>query len=234
MFRNRMLRYVFIAAVSVVALFVMTAGFLYHFGNINAIQPWNWSLSLAVAMWSNAKVDIAISVALACTLRQRIAGFSTKTDSLLVKLITTALQTASYTTILSIVGAATAAACGDWNPHYLFLNYAFWLPLPACYGVSLYTTLNVRRRTEDDLGGPLTTVAATNSPAFRRCQCGGARPPAQDSYAATLSQRSAGRVEMQQVRRDSEGRLAGEGWPMLTSVSSKDGSFRRSSAEEFV
>ncbi|GAA5844794.1 hypothetical protein JCM11251_002280 [Rhodosporidiobolus azoricus] len=105
----------------------------------------------AMFLWSATGIDILISLALAITLKARVAGFSAKTDGLLHKLIVSALQTASYTAVLSLVGAACSAAFNDISP-YVNIPAAFWTQLPVCYGISLYTTLSTRRTVEGDIG----------------------------------------------------------------------------------
>ncbi|GAA5903323.1 hypothetical protein JCM6882_008135 [Rhodosporidiobolus microsporus] len=106
---------------------------------------------LAAWLWGSAATDLIISLSLALTLRKRIAGFSHTTDALLKKLIVAALQTASYTTLLAILGATTSVAFDDWNG-FAAVNYAFFCPLFPCYGISLYTTLATRRTVDQFIG----------------------------------------------------------------------------------
>ncbi|KAJ8296355.1 hypothetical protein OF846_000741 [Rhodotorula toruloides] len=93
--------------------------------------------------------DIFISVALAYTLHRRITnlgGFNATTEGLAKKLITIALQTAAYTSIMSLVGASLSTAYSHSTDfHTISIGQAFWLPLPALHGISLYTTLSIRK-----------------------------------------------------------------------------------------
>ncbi|GAA5877377.1 hypothetical protein JCM8547_003013 [Rhodosporidiobolus lusitaniae] len=157
--RRPILRYTFGIALAVLILFGFTMGvlicaanMLYFYGNIDDIYPLDFNNCLAITLWTNAVIDLAISISLALTLKQRVAGFNERTDGLLKRLIRNALQTASYTTVLCIAGAATASAFSDQNPRFTFLSYAFFCPLPACYGLSLFTTLSTRKTIDDYIG----------------------------------------------------------------------------------
>ncbi|POY70826.1 hypothetical protein BMF94_6239 [Rhodotorula taiwanensis] len=90
----------------------------------------NYKAAQAIWLWASAAVDLLISIALSHTLHSRIAHFNEVTDSLLKRLIVTSLQTAAYTSVISIIG-----------------------PLPALHAISLYTTLSTRRSISDTLSG---------------------------------------------------------------------------------
>ncbi|GAA6040971.1 hypothetical protein JCM8097_000517 [Rhodosporidiobolus ruineniae] len=102
----------------------------------------------AVACWMScaAAADLSISLALAWSLRTRIAGFNRKSDSLLKQLIWVALRTALYTTVITIAGAVVSARFTDSELETTDLNLAFWLPLPPLYGMSFFSTLSSTRR----------------------------------------------------------------------------------------
>ncbi|GAA5918561.1 hypothetical protein JCM6882_002336, partial [Rhodosporidiobolus microsporus] len=122
-----------------------------------------YSTALAIWLWSSTGVDVLISLALACTLRSRIAGFNSRTDGLLKRLIVVALQTAAYTAVISLVGAAVATAFENAHDyHTSAAGFAFWLPLPALHAISLYTTLSSRRVIAAELGGPVDLTAKPN------------------------------------------------------------------------
>ncbi|EMS21930.1 hypothetical protein NBRC10512_003823 [Rhodotorula toruloides] len=103
----------------------------------------------ALWLWMSASADIFVSVALAYTLHRRITnlgGFNATTEGLAKKLITIALQTAAYTSIMSLVGASLSTAYAHSTDfHTISIGQAFWLPLPALHGISLYTTLSIRK-----------------------------------------------------------------------------------------
>ncbi|GAA6034653.1 hypothetical protein JCM8097_001100 [Rhodosporidiobolus ruineniae] len=157
MLRNQIIRYTFLAIVGcgILVTFVgaisCTVGLLLpHYGKtlpglLDSTNTYAWWL------WGAAGVDVCISLALALTLRQRVAGFNKKTDSLLYKLILSALQTASYTTVLAVIGAVLTSVYGsdDFNPRYTLISVAFGPPLPTCYGISLFTTLATRRTIDE-------------------------------------------------------------------------------------
>ncbi|GAA5967886.1 hypothetical protein JCM11641_005799 [Rhodosporidiobolus odoratus] len=93
----------------------------------------------AIWLWSSALADISISVALAYNLRQKITGFSEETDSLLRKLIYIGIKTASYTSLLSFLGAIAASIWSDGDLRYTDIDLAFWTPASALHGIALFT-----------------------------------------------------------------------------------------------
>ncbi|BGP22354.1 proteophosphoglycan ppg4 [Rhodotorula toruloides] len=115
------------------------------------------SLSLSLWLWGSSFADLIISAALAYTLTHRasgIAGFNSTTDSLVKRLVRVSLQTAAYTSIISLVGASLATHYqGVDDYHTEAIGFAFWLPLPALHAISLYTTLATRRNITDALSG---------------------------------------------------------------------------------
>ncbi|KWU45640.1 hypothetical protein RHOSPDRAFT_32562 [Rhodotorula sp. JG-1b] len=81
----------------------------------------------ATWLWTSAADDLLISLALAYTLHRRIAHFSEVTDCLLKRLITTSLQTAAYTSVISIVGAALSTAfANSSNFRTVSAGFASW------------------------------------------------------------------------------------------------------------
>lgn len=84
----------------------------------------------ASSLWllSSAIADLSISVCCGWALYSRIAGFNETTDSLLRRLIWISVRTASYTTILSLAGAATNLAWGD-DSLLSYVAIALWLPM---------------------------------------------------------------------------------------------------------
>ncbi|PRQ73320.1 hypothetical protein AAT19DRAFT_16073 [Rhodotorula toruloides] len=115
----------------------------------NADTPIPPTVCQALWLWLSASADIFISVALAYTLHRRITnlgGFNATTEGLVKKLITIALQTAAYTSIMSLIGASLSTAYAHSTDfHTISIGQAFWLPLPALHGISLYTTLSIRK-----------------------------------------------------------------------------------------
>ncbi|GAA5903346.1 hypothetical protein JCM6882_008142 [Rhodosporidiobolus microsporus] len=158
--RSRLARYVFsgivgsgILAALLFAILTCPSSLTNFANHTGSPVHLDFNTCLAIWLWLAAGVDVVISGALAFTLKKRVAGFNEKTDGLLHRLIVAALQTAAYTTILAVTGAILAVASFGQNFRFTYLSYPFWAPLPACYGLSLYTTLSTRRTVEEYIGG---------------------------------------------------------------------------------
>ncbi|GJN91258.1 hypothetical protein Rhopal_004277-T1 [Rhodotorula paludigena] len=131
--RRSWVRWGFLAAVGLCILVslcgsVLTcaAGLMYLNETIERLLPFDYNDGIAMWLW-------------------------VQTDSLLRRLIQTALLTASYTAFLAVTGAALATGTADVAVHITLVHWAFWIPLPACYALSLYTTLSARRMVNDYL-----------------------------------------------------------------------------------
>ncbi|GAA6016466.1 hypothetical protein JCM10207_003873 [Rhodosporidiobolus poonsookiae] len=166
--RNNVLRWAFLGFTFLLILFSIVANilqmannwlfysgkdYLVDFNNISTA----WFFSLAA-------IDILISISLYATLKQRIGGFNASTDALLRRLAITALQTAAYTSVLALCGAILSACYRSSSTSYL-LGYAFFYPVPCCYGLSLYTTLSARQTVERYLGAGNTPLPLSSSSA---------------------------------------------------------------------
>lgn len=80
----------------------------YFNGTIDNILPFTYNDAVSLWLWSSAACDVAISLCFAFTLHRRIQGFNANTDTLLKKLIQTALRTAAYTAVLAVGGGTFA------------------------------------------------------------------------------------------------------------------------------
>ncbi|BGP29560.1 hypothetical protein JCM10296v2_001299 [Rhodotorula toruloides] len=146
-------RYVFYGLTGLVILGGLLGSVLYSSMGFllikNVDTPIPPTVCQALWLWMSAGADIFISVALAYTLHRRITnlgGFNATTEGLVKKLITIALQTAAYTSIMSLIGASLSTAYAHSTDfHTISIGQAFWLPLPALHGISLYTTLSIRK-----------------------------------------------------------------------------------------
>ncbi|GAA5899067.1 hypothetical protein JCM6882_004607 [Rhodosporidiobolus microsporus] len=155
-------------------------GTLWYIRGGLAVLPIGWNNAVAVWLSSAAAADISISIALAASLRKRRVGFSAATDWLLGQLIWVALRTAVYTSILSLVAAVVAACYTDGSYETTNINCALWLPLPALYGISLFTTVTSSRRAiAASIGGGPSNLSNRNSLA-RPSMSGAAYGPAPD------------------------------------------------------
>ncbi|GAA5903318.1 hypothetical protein JCM6882_008134 [Rhodosporidiobolus microsporus] len=153
--KNSALRWTFLIWTSLAILFGLTSAILacavnlYYFehGGVN-VPGLSWSRAMAMLLWANASTDVLVFILLTMTLKHRIAGFDPNMDGLVTRLVVSGLQTAIYTAVFSVAGAVLSAIFGDWSV-YGSVAYAFWSQLPACYGISLYTTLSTRRTVEE-------------------------------------------------------------------------------------
>ncbi|BGO94953.1 hypothetical protein NBRC10512_000632 [Rhodotorula toruloides] len=155
---------------------VTTADGVFYY---NGAQPGDLAISYsagtAMYFWGSAVADVSISIACACSLRSRIAGFNSRTDSLLRHLIVLAFRTALYTAVVSLVSAVVSSVYRDSDVRS-FVVYSFWLFMPAAYGLSLFTfSVSSKRAIDQRLGssvspgyvpaqGPKRHHAATSPP----------------------------------------------------------------------
>ncbi|KPV76816.1 uncharacterized protein RHOBADRAFT_42026 [Rhodotorula graminis WP1] len=168
LFQSRTVRLIFYVVTSAAILLPLAGAALFSAMGFLITQgkraPLEYFTAEAIWLWSSAAADLLISLALAHTLHRRIAGFNARTDGVLWRLIIVALQTAAYTSVVSIVGAAVATAL-EKSSNILTSTaaFAFWLPLPALHAISLYTTLSSRRHVQTQLNASfLTTGGAAN------------------------------------------------------------------------
>ncbi|GAA5979258.1 hypothetical protein JCM10908_002858 [Rhodotorula pacifica] len=156
--KNRVRRYAFLGFTCVLTLVGLAGSVLFSAAGFELSKYGtnfvDYKVCQAIWLWASAAVDLLISLALACTLHGRIAHFNEVTDSLLKRLIITSLQTAAYTSVISIIGAIISTAFAHSSDfRTASAGFAFWSPLPALHAISLYTTLSTRRTISDTLSG---------------------------------------------------------------------------------
>jgi type III secretory pathway component EscS len=88
----------------------------YYNNTISKIQI-SFNNSVAIWLWTGAFVDVAISISLLITLKQRIGGLNESTDSLLRKLIVISLRTAAYTSVLAAAGGELSPMFSQTDDH---------------------------------------------------------------------------------------------------------------------
>ncbi|BGP44337.1 hypothetical protein JCM10450v2_000148 [Rhodotorula kratochvilovae] len=146
--------------------------------------PIPWNTAVAIWLWASTVADVSITAALTYNLRKRIAGFNRGTDALLRNLIWLGLRSASYTALLSLVGAIVATIWGDSAYRTTEVQIAFWFPIAPLYGLSLLSTTSSGRRMINarvgsvSLGGPLGGTPGAGA----RAQLSGAFAPATSSF----------------------------------------------------
>ncbi|GAA6022381.1 hypothetical protein JCM10207_004746 [Rhodosporidiobolus poonsookiae] len=157
--QNRRFKVLFFSLSSLIILGAFTACVVNFSSSI--ISTHNQSLAFAnfndlLLAWllCSSVVDLLVSISLAASLKTRLAGFNSQTDGLIRRLAANALATAAYTAILAAAGCTLSGVFRNSTLDYT-IAYAVWMPLPCCYGISLYTTLSSRRTVEEFLGTPL-------------------------------------------------------------------------------
>ncbi|BGP36589.1 hypothetical protein JCM10450v2_000479 [Rhodotorula kratochvilovae] len=167
---SRTTRYVFIVTMLLLSLVsfagavgTCVTGFLFVNNKDASLTPREYEIAASAWLWTSAVVNIVITASLAWTINHRLAP-QTEKESRMKLWSASAIQTAAYTAVLSFAAALTASAALGESSIYALLDWAFWLPLPACYGLSLYTTLAPRRAASSQYppastsGLPLTAI----------------------------------------------------------------------------
>ncbi|BGP44326.1 hypothetical protein JCM10450v2_000137 [Rhodotorula kratochvilovae] len=158
---NRKIRWTFytcLALLIVVSVFGSLAatviGFIWAIQQPDFYNTLDWSTCVAVWLWTSAVADCVICIALAWSLRRRVAGFNSRTDSLLKRLAWYSVRSASYTAIVAVGGAIAGSIYRDSVIEWSNLTVAFWAPMPPLYGIAFFTTTSSSRRAiEDAFGG---------------------------------------------------------------------------------
>ncbi|KAM0792163.1 hypothetical protein ACM66B_004860 [Microbotryomycetes sp. NB124-2] len=129
------------------AMMYIAVSFMYRAGK--PFPPGlNFGTAVGTWLWASAFVDVMITASLAFVLRSRIMNFNASTDSLLRRLIRLAVQTACYTAVLAVCGAALAFSFSADSDQSIYTNAAgsFYQPLSSCYLISLIVTLSFRNK----------------------------------------------------------------------------------------
>ncbi|GAA6002466.1 DUF6534 domain-containing protein [Rhodotorula paludigena] len=190
----------FIGSTSLLALAAATVTSSLSIMNVNGIPPdrngisLNYNNCITMWQWSTAVTDVAVSICLACTLSSRRQGFKPRTDGLLKRLISMAMSSAAYTAVLATLGAIISAVSHIEALSVTLIHPAFWYPLPACYGLSLFTTLSARHTINKHVGGDgevkgtNSSGAASSAAASRGSHSGGARGDTRSAPSAHVNE----------------------------------------------
>ncbi|BGP28718.1 hypothetical protein JCM10296v2_000454 [Rhodotorula toruloides] len=111
-------------------------------------SPREHDIVTAVWLWSTTVVNLALTISLAVTLSQRRAVSDETTASRIKAPLSALMHTASFTAVLAFAGALSVTVVVTEHAMWSLIDWAFWLPLPACYGISLHTTRSIRRSAE--------------------------------------------------------------------------------------
>lgn len=95
--------------------------------------------TFSIWLWAGATADISISLVCASSLKSRLHGYTREADSLLHRLVIICFRTAAYTSLMAIVAAILATIYHARFTLHLYITFAFWLGLPALYGIALFT-----------------------------------------------------------------------------------------------
>lgn len=113
-----------------------------------------YAITNSLWLWSSCTVDVGISGTLSYLLKAHVVGFNQKTDSTLVKIIKLSIETASYTAVMASIAAIISDVTINTSSFFTAdIIYAFWVPLPSLYTLSLLTTLESRDRLSQELTG---------------------------------------------------------------------------------
>ena len=91
-------------------------------------------------------LDVTITITLCILTIRRIEGFNDKMDSVLARLARLSVETALPTALIATAGAVVSSSFPTNNLLTLCIPFAFWLPLPSLYAISLFATLSARDR----------------------------------------------------------------------------------------
>ncbi|KAM0787674.1 hypothetical protein ACM66B_003737 [Microbotryomycetes sp. NB124-2] len=101
----------------------------------------------AIWMVTTASVDVCISVIYIIGLRARLAWLNNETKDSAIRMITRiCVQSASYTAIVASAGAIIFLLNNTPSFALVDAGWAFFLPLPSLYALSLFTTLDMRNQ----------------------------------------------------------------------------------------
>ncbi|GAA5975806.1 hypothetical protein JCM10908_005286 [Rhodotorula pacifica] len=112
----------------------------------NEVDVLGYNNSLSLWLWASGAADILISLVCACSIRQRLFGYTRETDTVIIKLVVICFRTAAYTTLMSTVGAILASVFHHDFDLRSFTSFAFWTCQPGLYGLALFTFSRSSRR----------------------------------------------------------------------------------------
>ncbi|GAA5867205.1 hypothetical protein JCM3774_002373 [Rhodotorula dairenensis] len=95
--------------------------------------------TFSIWLWASATADVSISVVCAFSLKARLHGYTCDADSLLHRLIVICFRTAAFTSFMAIIAAVLSSIFHANFTLHLYVTFAFWLGLPALYGIALFT-----------------------------------------------------------------------------------------------
>lgn len=137
-------------------------GFIYGFAD--KMLPLTFNIFLGIFLCLAAAIDVTVTVTLWLTMRKHVLGFNPATDHALRRIMRLAARTAAYTSIFGVAGAMLAVCVKqEQMSDIVDAPFAFDLPLPALYALSLLTTLDSRKPIDRvQTVGVLTRPGATS------------------------------------------------------------------------
>lgn len=121
---------------------VYVAGCSYSFSYTDKLLPFTYNMLVLIWSCLGAGIDLLLTITLIMSLRKSVLAFNPNTDGAIKMIMRTALQTASYTTVLSVAAAVMSALPSTPLVNSLF---AFEFPLASLYALSFLTTLDSRK-----------------------------------------------------------------------------------------
>lgn len=93
----------------VASIGVTIAGYGFLFGYSDNLLPLTYNVLVLIWFCLGAAIDLVLTATLIVCLRRSVLGFNPNTDGAIKRIMRVALQTASYTSLLSVTGAVMAA-----------------------------------------------------------------------------------------------------------------------------
>lgn len=114
-------------------------------GRVDEALPLTFQNVTGAWLWACSVVDITITACLGIQLSKKLGSVNSMTNSILLRLISVAVESASYTSVVALMGAILAFS---FPPPSLASQAAaaFYGPLASCYAFALLHTLSTRAK----------------------------------------------------------------------------------------
>jgi len=139
--------------------------------------PIRWTTLILIWMWAGALTDMLLSGSYIVALHRKMGRSGNEITNNVVQMISLlVIRSTSYTAILALVAAILTQTLDSTDATQYLIPYAFWMPLPAAYTLSLFTFQSISDRVINKLSDfPTTNFATTGATSLPRSKihCGG-------------------------------------------------------------